>query len=96
MIVHLVLFKLKPEVDEAKLEEMIQATRTQLAAISVVLDVRAGRNVDPSSDWPFFLSVEVESIETLAIYRDDPLHMVYVDQVIKPYTTERQALDYVT
>ncbi|MGY8686395.1 MAG: Dabb family protein [Verrucomicrobiales bacterium] len=90
------LFKLKPEVDEAKLEEMIQATRTQLAAISVVLDVRAGRNVDPSSDWPFFLSVEVESIETLAIYRDDPLHMVYVDQVIKPYTTERQALDYVT
>jgi hypothetical protein len=96
VIVHLVLFKLKPEVDEAKLEEMIQATRTQLAAISVVLDVRAGRNVDPSSDWPFFLSVEVESIETLAIYRDDPLHMVYVDQVIKPYTTERQALDYVT
>ncbi|MFT4638449.1 MAG: hypothetical protein ACI8T1_001770 [Verrucomicrobiales bacterium] len=96
MIVHLVLFKLKPEVDEAKLEEMIQATRTQLAAISVVLDVRAGRNVDPSSDWPFFLSVEVESIETLAIYRDDPLHVAYVDQVIKPYTTERQALDYVT
>lgn len=94
MILHLVLFKLKPEVDAAKLDEMVAATRRELARISTVLSVKAGANVDPESDWPFFLVVEVESMEDLALYRDDPIHVDYVNAVIKPFTSERLGLDY--
>ncbi len=96
MIHHLVFFKLKPEVTDAKLEEIIRATRSQLTKIPEVLSVRSGRNVDSESEWPYFLAVEVESMEKLAIYRDDPQHIKFVEQVIKPNTAERLALDYET
>ncbi len=96
MILHLVLFKLAPEVDDARLEEMIRETESQLSRIDSVLSVRAGRNVEPEGEWPFFLEVVVASMEALATYRDDPLHVKYVAEIIKPYTTERKALDFIT
>ena len=94
MILHLVFFKLTPEVDDAKLGEMIEATRSQLGAISHVRSVQSGRNVEPDGEWPFFLSVELESMEALEAYRVDPLHVAYVESVIKPFTTDRKALDF--
>ena len=96
MIQHIVLFKLAPAVTPEKLEEMIRSTRSQLTKIPEVLSVRAGHNVVPDSEWPYFLSVDVESMDKLAIYRDDPVHIKFVEQVIKPNTTDRMALDFVT
>ncbi|NCF87486.1 MAG: hypothetical protein GWQ08_18520 [Verrucomicrobiaceae bacterium] len=94
MILHLVFFKLNPEVDDAKLGEIIETTRSQLGAISHVSRVQAGRNAVPDDEWPFFLSVELESMEALEAYRVDPLHVAYLDSVIKPFTKDRKALDF--
>lgn len=94
MIHHIVLFKLKPEVTSEKLEEMMMNTRIQLLKIPEVLSVRCGKRVEATNDWEFFLAVEVESMDKLAIYRDDPIHIKYVEEVIKPNTAERWALDY--
>ena len=96
MINHIVFFKLKPEIDAHKLEEMIRATRSMLLKIPEVFSVRSGRNLDTDSDWPFFLSVEVETLEKLRIYIEDPVHLKYVETVIKPNTTARFALDFQT
>ena len=96
MIHHVVFFKLKPEVDDAKLEEMIRATRSMLLKIPAILSVRSGRNIDTNAEWPFFLTVEVETLEKLRIYLDDPVHLKYVQTVIKPNTTARFALDFQT
>ena len=96
MINHIVFFKLKPEIDDHKLEEMIRATRSMLLKIPEVFSVRSGRNLDTDSDWPFFLSVEVETMEKLRIYIEDPVHLKYVETVIKPNTTARFALDFQT
>ena len=96
MINHIVFFKLKPEIDDHKLEEMIRATRSLLLKIPEVFSVRSGRNLDTDSDWPFFLSVEVETLEKLRIYIEDPVHLKYVETVIKPNTTARFALDFQT
>lgn len=96
MINHIVFFKLKPEIDDHKLEEMIRATRSMLLKIPEVFSVRSGRNLDTDSDWPFFLSVEVETLEKLRIYIEDPVHLKYVETVIKPNTTARFALDFQT
>ena len=94
MIIHIVFFKLKPEVNDAGLEKMIADTREQLGAIEVVRDVQAGKNVEADPEWPFFLSVTLDSMEALDVYRVDPLHVSYLDTVIKPLTSDRKALDF--
>ena len=33
-------------------------------------------------------------MEALEAYRVDPLHVAYVDSVIKSFTTDRKALDF--
>lgn len=96
MIHHVVFFKLKPEVDDHKLEEMIRSTRSMLLKIPEVLSVRSGKNIDPSAEWPFFLTVEVETLEKLRMYVDDPVHLKYIETVIKPNTSARFALDFQT
>ncbi len=96
MIHHVVFFKLKPEVDDHKLEEMIRSTRSMLLKIPEVLSVRSGRNIDSTSEWPFFLTVEVETLEKLRMYVEDPVHLKYLEKVIKPNTTARFALDFQT
>lgn len=94
MVHHIVLFKLRPEVTPAKLEEMMMNTRMQLLKIPEVLSVKCGKKIDPKCEWPFFIAVDFESTDKLAVYRDDPVHLKYVSEVLKPNTTERLTLDY--
>lgn len=94
MIHHLVLFKLKPEVDDEKVEWMMRETRIQLLKIPEVLAVKCGKNVDLESSWGFFLSVDLESMDKLRSYSEDAIHVKFVQTVIKPNILERLALDY--
>jgi len=94
MIHHVVLFKLKPEVADETVEWMMRETRMQLLRIPEVLSVRCGKRVEGGNDWPFFLAVEVENTEKLALYLADANHVKFVEQVIRPNITERLALDY--
>lgn len=96
MIHHLVFFKLQPEVDDLKLEEMMRATRSMLLKIPEVLSVRSGKNTDSDGEWPFFVSVEAESLEKLRMYTEDPVHLKYLETVIKPNTTARYSMDFQT
>ena len=61
MIHHIELFKLRPEVTPAKLEEMMMNTRMILLKIPEVLSVKCGKKVDPKNEWPFFIALEFES-----------------------------------
>ncbi len=94
MIHHLVLFKLKPGVDDEKIEWMMRQTRILLLKIPEVLNVKCGKPLLADAPWPFFLSVDVESTEKLAIYREDPNHVKFLEEVIRPNTTERLSVDY--
>lgn len=94
MVHHIVLFKLKSDVTLEKVEEMMRATRINLLKIPEVLSVKCGKNVDPNSEWGFFIAIDFESMERLATYQGDPIHIKYVEEVIKPNTIARLALDY--
>lgn len=94
MIHHLVLFKLKPSVDDETIEWMMRETRIQLLKIPEVNSVRCGKKIDPDLEWPYFLAVEIESLEKLKLYREDPIHLKFVEEVIKPHVTDRLALDH--
>lgn len=94
MIHHVVFFQLKPEVDGPKLEEMVRTTRSILLKIPEVLGVKSGRNIDKSSEWQFFFAIEVESLDKLKMTLDDPFHLKFLENVIKPNTVGHFAMDF--
>jgi hypothetical protein len=94
MIHHVVYFQLKPDADDATLEELVRASRSLLLRIPEVLCVRSGRNLDPSSQWRFFVSIEVNSMEKLRVTLDDPFHLKFMEKYIKPHTIASFSLDY--
>jgi len=96
MIHHLVLCRLRPGTTDETVEVMMRQTRSQLLKIPEVLSVRCGKAIDPASGWEFFLAVEVESMDKLAMYADDAIHLKFVEEVIKPNISESLTLDYET
>lgn len=96
MIHHLVLCQLSAGTDGERIEWMMRQTRSLLLKIPEVLSVRCGQNLDPSSEWGFFFSVEIESTEKFASYCEHPVHVKFVEEVIKPWTAGSKSLDFET
>ncbi len=94
MVHHVVYLQLNEAVDAVVLEDMVRASRTWLLKIPEVLSVRSGRNLDPNSQWQFFYSIEVESLEKLKLVKDDAFHLKFLQQFIHPNTTNRFELDF--
>ncbi|MEO8615188.1 MAG: Dabb family protein [Luteolibacter sp.] len=94
MIYHIVYFQLKPEVDVALMEELVRTSRSLLLKIPEVLSVRSGRNVVLESQWQFFFSIEVDSLEKLKITRDDPFYLKFEEKYIKPNTSSQFSMDF--
>ena len=94
MIHHVVYFQLKPEVDDAMVEELMRASRSLMLRIPEVLSVRSGRNLDPESQWQFFMGIEVGSRDKLKATLDDPFHLKFIEKHIKPNTMGHFAMDF--
>lgn len=96
MVHHITLFKLQPEVSPAKLEQLMFSTRMTLLKIPEILSVKCGKNIDPKSEWPFFIALDFESMEKMAMTHDEAIYMKFVANVIKPHTAAVLTLDYET
>ena len=96
MIDHIVFYKLRPDVDEARLEEMVRGTRSILLKIPEVLAVHSGRNVDPESEWSFFVSFEIESLDKLRMVQEDALFLRFLRDVIEPNTDAEEPFSFET
>ena len=94
MIHHVVYFQLQPGVDTVAIEELVRTSRSLLLKIPEVLAVRSGRNVDPASQWQFFFSIEVDSLEKLRVTLDDPFHLKLMETWIKPRISDSFAMNY--
>ena len=94
MVHHITLCKLQPEVTLAKLEQLMMTTRMSLLKIPEILSVRCGKNIDAKSEWPFFVALDFESMEKLAMTEDDAIYMKFLADVMKPHTTDRVVLNY--
>jgi hypothetical protein len=94
MIHHIVLYKLKPEVTPARVEEMMMNTRMQLLKIPEVLNIKCGKRVDPELPWPFFIAIDFESMDKFAIFREDPIFVKFMEEIIKPNTADSLSLDF--
>ena len=94
MVHHVTLYKLQPEVTPAKLESLMITTRMTLLKIPEILSVRCGKNIDPKSEWPFFITLDFETMDKLAMTQEDAIFMKFVADVIKPNTGEALSLCY--
>lgn len=94
MIACLSLYKLRPEVTADDFEDMMAKTRVQLLRISEVLTVKTGKRVNADDDWPWFIYLEAESMDKLAIAQDDPNYIKFREEVVKPNVAEQQTIAY--
>ncbi len=94
MIHHIVLYKLKPEVTPARVEEMMMNARMQLLKIPEVLSIKCGKRIDPELPWPFFIAIDFESMDKYAIFREDPIFVKFIEEIIKPNTADSLTLDF--
>ena len=94
MVHHVVLYKLKPEVTPARIEEMMMNARMQLLKISEVLSIKCGKRIKPDLPWPFFIAIDFESMDRYDIFREDPIYVKFIEEVIKPNTADSLVLDF--
>ena len=90
----MVLYKLKPEVTPARVEEMMMNTRMQLLKIQEVLSIKCGKRIDPETAWPFFIAIDFESMDKFAIFQEEPIYVKFMEEVIKPNTADSLSLDF--
>jgi hypothetical protein len=96
MVHHVALYKLRPDATPEIVEEMIRKTRSLLLKIPEVLSVRSGKKIDPSAEWPVFVSLDFESRHKQAMFRDDPVYLKFLEEVVRAHTTDSLLLDYET
>ena len=94
MVYHVVLYKLKPEVTPARVEDMMMNARMQLLKIQEVLSIKCGKRIEPEMDWPFFIAIDFESMDKYAIFCEDPIYVKFMEEVIKPNTEDSMVLDF--
>ncbi len=94
MVHHISLFKLKPDVSPARVEEMMMKSRMQLLKIPEVLSIKCGKRIESEMPWPFFVAIDFESMDKYEIYCDDPIYVKFVEDVIKPNVADTVKLDF--
>ena len=94
MVHHVGLFKLKPEVTPARVEEMMMNTRMQLLKIPEVLSIKCGKRIKADMPWPFFIAIDFESMDKYDIFCEDPIYVKFMEEVIKPNTSDSLTLDF--
>lgn len=94
MVHHIDLYRLNSDVTPAGVEAMMMNARMQLLKIPEVLSIKCGKRIDPELDWPFFIAIDFESMDKYAIFREDPIYVKFVEEVIKPNTEDSLVLDF--
>jgi hypothetical protein len=94
MVHHVVLCKLRPEINDARVEWVIRQTRIRLLKIGEIRAIKCGKRIEPANQWGFFFAVDCESMEKLAIGQRDPVYEAFVKEVVEPNVAGQLALSY--
>ncbi|KAI8393504.1 stress responsive A/B barrel domain-containing protein [Radiomyces spectabilis] len=95
-LVHIVIVKFKPEVDEATKEKAMEDVLALKNDIPEIKAATAGKTfTDRSKGFEWGWVVELEKKEDLATYSDHPAHLAYVSKY-KPLFADLIALDYMS
>lgn len=98
MITHVVIFWLKPEVQNAR-ERLFAAARKHLPSIPVVQNFRYGASIPserPVVDTTYGLAISMDfaSAADLETYQQHPQHQAFIAEVVKPLVERVQVYDF--
>ncbi len=94
MVHHIVLFKLKTTPTPELLDEMMMKTRTLLLKVPEVLSIKCGKNIDKRGDFPFFLAIDFDNMEKVAVFHEHPVFAKFRHDVIEAYTSSRLEMNF--
>ena len=98
MVHPIVMWKFKPEIEEARKPELKKAMAENLKSlvgkVPGLLTVEFVEEPIPSSTHDMALITTLETAEDIAVYGKHPEHVKVADTYVRPYTTERACLDY--
>ena len=96
MVRHIILWKLKPELEDK--EKVMQNAKRALESLAGVvpglLKVRVQTQKLPSSSADMMLYTEFEDAGALAAYQKHPAHVAAAATYVRPFTAERVCIDY--
>ena len=97
MIKHIVLFKLKEEVDKAEKLSVMNEFKAAIEALPTVIPmiraIEVGLNMNPAETWHISLYSEFDSLEDLKSYATHPAH-VEAAKILADVKSERSCVDY--
>lgn len=98
MVHHIVMWKFRPEIEEAKKPELKAAMKENLSGlVGKVPGLLTMEFVDAplsSSTHDIALVSTLEKAEDIAVYAHHPAHVAVADTYVRPFVTERACLDY--
>ena len=94
MVVHMVLFNFKEEIDIEKRQEVLRDCRRVIPTLPGVKNLFVGKNIREDGEYEYALNMMFDSIEALDRYRVDPDHARFRDEELYPYLKNVIGLDY--
>jgi len=94
MIEHIVLFNVKPETSQGKVDELIRKTKTTLSKIPTVKDLWISKSLKPDARYRYTFAMRFTDEKALQEYLDHPDHRRYAKEALIPLTSEIVSFDY--
>ncbi len=94
MICHLVLIRLRNDVNSEQATSLLGQAQQILNPIPGVQNFRAGKALKPDYPHPLSLVMEFEDEAALQAYQVHPEHRRFVDEVLGPILDDKQVYDY--
>ena len=92
MIRHVVMWKFKPENKDENIEKFLNMLKALDGEIDEIVTMSVGRGVN-NSEWDASLVMDVESIDALNRYKENPKHKA-VSKFCSSIRIDRCAVDY--
>ncbi len=97
MVRHVVMFRLKEELDTPTKWRVVQDFKFGIKNlpkhISCIAHIEVGMNMNPDEKWDICLVGEFSTLEDVREYAAHPLHQAVAER-LKPYVVERSCVDY--
>ncbi|MBL9150902.1 MAG: hypothetical protein JNK37_00370 [Verrucomicrobiales bacterium] len=96
MVHYIALYKLAKGVDESAVDDLMRSSRSFLFRIQEAHNARSGKRIDAGMEYPFFISIDFESLDKLMMFRDDPVWLKFQHDHISPVTSSGVEMVYET
>ncbi len=98
MVHHIVMWKFRPEIEEARKPEIKAAMKENLTAlvgkVPGLLTAEFVGEPLSSGTHDIALVTTLEKASDIAVYAEHPEHVKAADTYVRPYVTDRACLDY--